>query len=105
MNETSFFMKKLAFVSSKLLQIFLPCYFGSKVAKASKKIQTSVFHSAWVGSSREYASAVKIFMENSKKSSEISTTYGLFAIDFGTFTRICNSAYSLFALFQKVNQK
>lgn len=98
-------MKKLAFIVSKMLQIFLPCYYGSNVHKASQGISSSLFHSKWIDKDKKYKIALKLFLENSKKATRISACKGLFAVEFGTFTRICNSAYSLFALFNKINLK
>lgn len=96
-------MKILAYSISKSLQTFLPCYFGNKVFLASEKISTSLFHSKWIDEDKQFKSSVKIFLENLKKPIIISALNGFIAIDYDTLTTICNCAYSLYALFKKVN--
>lgn len=97
-------MRMLAYSFSMLLQVFLPCYYRNKISSASEKIGESLFHSNWIQGDRKYRTAVKIFLENTKKPIIVSAL-SVLNMDFGTFTTICNSAYSLYALFKKVNGK
>lgn len=80
-------------------QIFMPCYFGNELIEISNKLSTSIFHSNWTQKSRNYKTAVKLFLENAKHPLEIEA-FGLIGINFGSFTSICNSAYSLCAVFK-----
>lgn len=86
-----------------MLQVFLPCYYGNKISLASEKISSTLFHSNWIDHDAKYKSSVKIFLENSKQPIKISAL-GVLNIDYETFTTICNAAYSLYALFKKVNE-
>lgn len=90
------------YIISKLYQIILPCYFGGKFTFASSRISNSMFHSNWADKDKNYKTAMKIFLENTKKPMKITALSGLVAVDFVTFTTICNSAYSLYALIKKV---
>jgi odorant receptor len=83
-------------------QVFLPCYFGNDLLIASEKLSTALFHSNWIEKSMKHKKAMIIFLENSKKPIKI-TAFGMVHIDFGTFSNICNSAYSLYAVLKKVN--
>lgn len=87
---------------SMVLEIFFPCYYGSKIMISSEQLSTSLFSSNWIPECKEYLSAMKIFMENVKKPVEIKAL-GFVPVELGTFAKICNSAFSLFAVFQRVN--
>lgn len=100
-DEAPSFLKIFSYSVSMVLQVFLPCFYGNEILVASSKISTSLFHhSKWLNGNKHYKAAVKIFLENAKKSIKIQA-FSLVSIDFTTFTRICNSAYSLYALFSK----
>lgn len=66
----------------------------------SEKLSLSLFHSEWYLQDRRYKTSVNIFMEYSKKSIEF-TALGVFTVNLENFTAICNSAYSLYAVFQE----
>lgn len=95
-------MKIFTYVLVMLLQVFVPCYYGNEFFRASEKISTSLFHSKWINCSKEYKEAMIIFAENSKKPLKI-TAISSVDIDFRLFSRILNSAYSLFALFNNIS--
>lgn len=62
----------------------------------------SLFHANWMASDKHYRTAVKIFLENAKRSTLV-TAVGLVDVNLETFKTIGNFAYSLYALFKKVN--
>lgn len=64
----------------------------------------TLFHSNWMANDKGYKTAVKIFLENAKRSIQI-TAIGLVEVNLETFKAVCNFAYSLYALFKKVNLK
>jgi odorant receptor len=84
----------------ELIQIWLPCYYGNELKFASEKISMSMFHSDWSTTTKSFKTAMKIFMENNKKSTWIRA-FGYIKIDLTTFISICNFAYSLYAVFKK----
>lgn len=96
------FVKMSSFIVYTFLEIFLPCYYGNEISLAFAELSTSLFHSNWIESSKKHRTAMKIFLENSKKPIKI-TSVGLLDVDFKTFASICNAAYSLYAVFEKVN--
>lgn len=66
----------------------------------SKKLSTGLFHSDWYYENQSYKKSMTIFMEYIKKPVKMSAI-GLFEVNLESFTSICNSAYSLFAIFKK----
>jgi odorant receptor len=84
------------------LEIFLPCYFGNELSVASTKLSTALFHSNWMNCKKDLRQSVKICMENTKKQLKISA-FGVFEVNLASFSRICNSAYSLLAILKRVN--
>lgn len=80
-----------------LFQIFLPCYYGNQISKMSDEISLKFFHSEWYREKPAYKSTARIFMEFAKKPVKICAI-GIFDINLATFTFICNSAYSLYAV-------
>jgi hypothetical protein len=104
LTETPHFIRTLFYTFSKFFQIFVPCYYGNEVMLASQKPSSALFYSNWIKSNQKYKKSMKIFLENLKNPIKVIAVDGLVNIDFGTFRKICNSAYSLYALFKKINQ-
>ena len=80
-----------------LMQIFFPCYYGSEILAVSENLSTSLFHSDWIGTDQKFQSAMRIFMERAKRAKKIFI-FGVFEVNLETFTLICRSAYSLYAV-------
>lgn len=59
------------------------------------------FHTDWFRENSKYKKTSIIFMEVLKKPVKISVA-GVFDVNLTTFTKICKSAYSLFAVFKKI---
>jgi hypothetical protein len=87
-----------------VLEIFLPCYFGSELSAASSKLSTALFGSKWIESDEKLKSTMKIFMENVKKEIKVSA-FGVFHVNLLTFTTIINSAYSYYNILKRINGK
>lgn len=104
MNDAPGFTRLITYAIPMIFQIFLPCYYGNEVIVASKRLSTSLFHSNWTVRDEKFTKAMKIVMENIKNPIHFSA-FGLVAVNLGTFTRICNFAYSLYAVFQRVNHR
>lgn len=68
----------------------------------SEQLSAKMFHSNWHVEHKRYKEMIKIAMVCSLKPVKISAV-GIFDINIGTFLRICNSAYSLFAVFKRVS--
>lgn len=103
-QETAAVGFQLSFLIPMVCEIFFPCLFGSEIVAASEKISTSLLHSQWLKNSEALQGDLKIMMEYSKRPMKLSTA-GVFHINLENFMRILNSAYSLFAVFKKVNAK
>ncbi|CRK90842.1 CLUMA_CG004532, isoform A [Clunio marinus] len=103
-NEMPIIIRTVIYGISMMIQIFLPCYYGNELTLISNKISTTLFHSKWLDGSKKYKKAVTIFMENAKRSINISA-FGFVFVDIGTLTTILNSTYSLYALVSKLNTK
>ena len=102
-HDWSLVVRFSVYAGSKLFQIFLPCYYGSKISTASENISNSLFGSNWLQSSKNYKTALKIFLRNSKKCIVISA-FNFVNVDFNIFTQICNATYSLYALLEKFKE-
>lgn len=87
----------IAYLTSMLLQIFLPCFFGQMVRDAYDKLATSLYHCDWLTRKREFKKLMIIVMENFKRRVRISALT-VFDVDLQTFSRIANSAFTLYAV-------
>jgi odorant receptor len=97
------FLIAFQFMFSMILEIFLPCYFGSELKFASSKLSDGLFSSDWIKGDKELKTAVTIMMENTKKELKM-TAFGYFGVDLGTFTTIINSAFSYYAVLKQINK-
>lgn len=100
----SLFMETVAYGFTMLVQVFLPCYYGSELTSASEKVSTALFHSDWIGKDKKFRSAMKIVMENCQKPLKLCA-WGFVFIDVEMFSAICNTTYTLYAVFKKINLK
>lgn len=80
-----------------IVQILLPCYAGTLLIIANENLPVDLFHSNWAGESKEFKMAMRIFMENAKKTVKISA-FGIFDLSLENFVRIMNSTYTLYAV-------
>lgn len=103
-EDSGLFFRTLIYVILMFIQIFLPCYYGNEIFITSQELTTQVFHSEWLSESKEYKKSLKFIMEISKKPIKI-TSYNLLKINYETFTSVCNAAYSLYALLERVSKK
>lgn len=101
-QDASTYILFLTFSIPVVIQIFLPCYFGTLVSVSSSELSTAIFHSKVWYEKRTDAKLMLIFMENLKKDLKISS-FSLFSVDLNNFTSIINFAYSMFALLKKIN--
>lgn len=93
-------MKLTSYLIPILIKTYLPCFYGSEIIATCEKLSSGFFHTDWFMEDRHYNSMSIVFMEVSKRPIKMSAV-GVFEINLGTFLRICNSAYSLFAVFQR----
>lgn len=100
-SDSLSFVKTSSYIVYTIVEIFLPCYYGNNISQASSELSSSLFHSDWIKSSKNHRAALKMFLENSKKPIKI-TSIDLFDVNFKTLASIINSAYSLYAVFEKV---
>lgn len=67
------------------------------VRDAFAKLNTSLYSAEWIQRNKKFKSSMTIVMENFKASVKVSA-FGVFNVDLETFTRICNAAFSLYAV-------
>jgi hypothetical protein len=101
-TDVSVFFRITTLMIPMILEIFLPCYFGNELSIASSKLSTALFHSDWTNCDKKLRQSMKIFIENTKKEMKVSA-FGVFEVNLASFSRILNSAYSLFAILKRVN--
>jgi gustatory receptor len=82
------------------LEIFLPCYFGNELSVASTRLSEALFHSNWFKGDKKVTKTVNIFIENTKRDIKIAA-FGAFQVNLANFSKIINSAYSLFSVLKK----
>lgn len=102
MNEIKPFLKILSYSLTMLLQVFLPCYYGTELSSASDKVSLSLIHSDWINQSKRFKTSMKAVVISGFKSLKV-LAFGFVTIDFDTFSKICNAAYSMYALLKKIN--
>lgn len=86
-----------------VLQIFNPCYYGNEVTLSSEKLSMNLFHAEWFKENQKFRVAFKMVMENARKPIIVNAAHGAFRVNLTTFLSIINSAYSLYAVLQKIN--
>ncbi|CAO1308353.1 unnamed protein product [Diamesa tonsa] len=101
-KDTMEFLHLIIYLTAIILEIFLPCYYGNNLSFISEKLSTKLFHTNWICESKDFKIAMKLFMENIKKPIKISAM-NIFDLNLENFLKICNFAYSLYALFQNIN--
>lgn len=95
--------KRLIFILGTPMTLLFPCYFGNEISVVSDRLTTSLFHTDWyLNNDREYKKLVLMFMQFSKDKMTIYSAK-IFQLDLGTFLRVCNAAYSLYAVFKHIN--
>ena len=92
----------LSYLAAITMEIYLPCYYGNNLRIASEKLSTKLFHTDWICESEDFKIAMKLFMENVKKPIIISAL-NIFDLNLDNFIKVCNFAYSLYALFQNID--
>nr|QZH55112.1 odorant receptor 16 [Achelura yunnanensis] len=87
-----------------IVQIFIPCWFGSRIIEKSQLLKLSIYSCDWTPQSRKFKSSLRIFSERVNR--PIALTAGkMFALSLGTFTSIMNSAYSFFTLLRHMQSR
>lgn len=86
------------------IQIFLPCYYGNEIFITSQELSQKLFHSQWLDGSKKYKKSLTLMMEIIKKPIKINA-YALLKINYETFTAVCNAAYSMYALLDRISKK
>lgn len=102
-HETSVFMHLASLMIPMLMQILMLCYYGNEVTVASKILSVKLFESQWMEESQRFKIAMKIFMENNKMPIKIRGAQGVFHVDLTTYLRICNMAYSMYAVLKTIH--
>lgn len=93
-------MKFITFMLTMVSQIFIPCYYGTELRLTYTRLTDSLFHSEWMSKDGVYRKNVMIMLEHSSVPMRI-VAFGDINIDLQNFGTICNSAYSLFSVFNR----
>lgn len=99
-KNLSNFIASITYLIPISLQTFNPSYYGNEVTNSSDKISLALFHSNWYKQSKKFKVAMKMLMENTKRSIVINAGRGLFPVNLNSFLSIINSAYSMYAVLQ-----
>jgi len=74
----------LCYITSTLLQILVPAYFGNEIQVNSAAAFNAIYHSDWINADKEYKKLCLIAMENMKKPIKLRA-YSIFQIDLDSF--------------------
>ncbi|XP_026732015.1 odorant receptor 94a-like [Trichoplusia ni] len=87
-----------------ILQIMVPCWYGSQIIEKSRQLSFSVYSCDWTARSRKFKSNLRLLVERAKK--PLTITGGkMFLLSLGTFAAIMNSAYSFFTLLRHMQSR
>lgn len=87
-----------------IIQIFLPCYYGNEIFINSQELPRNLFYSDWLHSSKNYRNSVSFVMEIMKKPIKVDA-FKFLKVNYEIFTSVCNAAYSMYALIDRVSKK
>nr|QNS36203.1 olfactory receptor 8b [Mythimna separata] len=97
----SYFVFLGTYMCVMILQILVPCYYGTRITDKSSLLAFSIYNCDWTPGSRQFKSNMRIFVERANK--PLSITGGkMFCLSLPAFTSIMNSAYSFFTLLQQM---
>nr|AST36306.1 putative odorant receptor OR13 [Cydia fagiglandana] len=87
-----------------ILQILVPCWFGTRIQDKSQQLSQAVYDCDWTAKSRYFKSSLRLFVERANK--PLSITAGkMFPLSLTTFTSIMNSSYSFFTLLRHMQSR
>ncbi|XP_037912196.1 odorant receptor 33b-like [Hermetia illucens] len=80
-----------------ILEIFLYCHFGNKLADESDRMTNAIYSCNWMEKDKTFKKNLIIFMQSTQNSMTIIAG-GIFPVNLTTFVSVLKSSYSLFAL-------
>ncbi|XP_063616830.1 odorant receptor 2a-like [Cydia splendana] len=87
-----------------ILQILVPCWFGTRMQDKSQQLSQAVYDCDWTAKSRYFKSSMRLFVERANKPLTI-TAGKMFPLSLTTFTSIMNSSYSFFTLLRHMQSR
>jgi hypothetical protein len=103
-SDVSLIVQYISYITYIFVQLFIPCCYGNKIIEISSKISTTIGHSEWMLESKEYRQLVRIILEFSKKPMKFNS-FGLFDVNLEIYSKVCQSAYTLFTVCERLNDK
>jgi hypothetical protein len=103
-TEISLIIPFVMYIAVTTCLLLIPCYYANEVSIVSDRLSTSLFHSEWylVGD-KEYRQTVLTYMMLLRRKIKI-TSAKIFEVNLETFMRVCNFAFSIYAVFKKINE-
>lgn len=98
-DDTRVMLRLFFYMIATSGQLSIPSYFGNEISFISDKLSTALFHSEWYD--EEDKGNFLMLMIFLRRKIQV-TTFKIFQLDLGTFLRVCNSAYSLYAVFKNI---
>ncbi|CAO1340008.1 unnamed protein product [Diamesa tonsa] len=83
------------------MQIYLPCYYGNKIATASDNLVFSLYNCEWFEMPIKARKLIILIMINSQKTMHIGIA-AFFRLTMEQFGNIVNSIYTLYTLFRDI---
>lgn len=85
-------------------QIFIPCYYGSSLLRASERLTSQIYAPHWITTGTDAGRAGRrsgktalmlIFVERARRPVALRTFAGLFRIELPTFVMVLRTAHSM----------
>ncbi|KAG5683345.1 hypothetical protein PVAND_012631 [Polypedilum vanderplanki] len=101
-DDLSAMFKFSNFMIAMIFQLAIPCYYGAMISLQFDKISYSAFYSDWFYEDQKYRKDFYFFMQNATREFKLSA-FGLYKINFLTFKKVVNMAYSFYAVFKRIH--
>lgn len=101
-RDSSIIFRITTYIISTFLQLLIPCYYGNEISVLTDRLSTSLFYSKWyLEEDKKYRKSISIFMERLKRKERVKSGK-VFDVNLESFMRVCNSAFSLYAVFRNI---
>ncbi|XP_037029025.1 odorant receptor 94b-like isoform X2 [Bradysia coprophila] len=84
-----------------IVEIFMIMFFGNEITLASDRLSYRLYESCWIDRRQSIKKNVLLFGEFLMKPHQLIDQLQLYPLTLDTFTRILNSAYSMFNILQR----
>ncbi|XP_017461213.1 PREDICTED: odorant receptor 7a-like [Rhagoletis zephyria] len=103
-NEFSSRIASCFYILAVTVEIFPTCYYSQCLIDDSNQLSDVIFHSNWIGQSKEYRQLLIFFMQRAQRPMYL-TAGKLFPVTLSSFLSIAKFSFSLYTLIDNMNLK